>query len=81
MIKGQADLNLGEGESITGQDVSDLLNLAIKSKNIGDKEMITVVPVDFTLDLIDDAASKFNFLLNSSHTTIFIVSEPISTLV
>ena len=36
MIKGQADLNLGEGESITGQDVSDLLNLAIKSKNIGD---------------------------------------------
>lgn len=50
MIKGQAELNLKEGESVTGQDVSDILNLAMQSKDIGDKEMITVIPIDFTLD-------------------------------
>lgn len=50
MIKGQAELHLEESESITGQDVTDLLNLAIESKNMKEKEMITVIPIDFTLD-------------------------------
>lgn len=50
MIKGQIELNLKEGETITGEDVSELLNVAMKSKDIEDKEMITVLPVDFSLD-------------------------------
>lgn len=50
MIKGKIELNLDEGESITGQDVSNLFSIAMKSKDIGDKEMITILPVDFTLD-------------------------------
>ena len=38
-------------------------------------------PILIPLDLTEDAASRFNRLLNSSHVTTLTVSEPISTLV
>ena len=49
MIKGQIDL--GGEKQITGADISKLLNSAINSKEIdNNKEIITIIPVDFALD-------------------------------
>lgn len=48
MIKGQIELN--SEETITGKDVVSLLQEAMKSSKNKDLEMVTVIPIDFTLD-------------------------------
>ncbi len=47
MIEGQIEVESG---IVTSNDVKEVLNVAFKSKNIKDKEMVTILPIDFTLD-------------------------------
>ncbi len=48
MVNGAIELN--REEIIDGKDVTDLLQLAMKEKTVPNKEMVTVIPIDFTLD-------------------------------
>lgn len=48
MIKGAIELN--PEEVITGQEVVSLLQVARAEKTVPNKEMVTIIPVDFTLD-------------------------------
>lgn len=48
MIKGSIHLN--REEIIDGKDVVSLLQEAMKDKTVPNKEMVTIIPIDFTLD-------------------------------
>ena len=48
IIKGSIDLN--PDMEINGQDIVKVFQEAMKSKDIGNKEMITIIPIDFTVD-------------------------------
>ena len=48
IIKGSIDLN--PDMEINGQDIVKVFQEAMKSKDIGNKEMVTVIPIDFTVD-------------------------------
>ncbi len=48
MINGAMELN--REEIIDGKDITTLLQLAMKEKTVPNKEMVTVLPIDFTLD-------------------------------
>lgn len=48
MIKGSIHLN--REELIDGKDITSLLQVAMKEKTIPGKEMVTIIPIDFTLD-------------------------------
>ncbi len=48
MINGEMELN--REEIIDGKDVTSLLQIAMKEKTVPNKEMVTVIPIDFTLD-------------------------------
>lgn len=48
MIKGTIELN--REEVISGKEVTTLLQIAMKEKTVVNKEMVTVLPIDFTLD-------------------------------
>lgn len=47
MIEGKTEIATG---IVTGEDVNDVLSVAFKSKDINDKEMITIVPIEFSVD-------------------------------
>lgn len=48
MVGSAMDLN--REEPVNGDDVTALLKAAIKEKTVPNKEMVTVIPIDFTLD-------------------------------
>lgn len=48
MVQGSIELN--REEMIDGKNVISLLQVAIKDKTVPNKEMVTVIPIDFTLD-------------------------------
>lgn len=48
IIKGSIDLN--PDMEINGQDIVKVFQEAMRSKDIGNKEMVTVIPIDFTVD-------------------------------
>ena len=48
MVSGAMELN--REEIIDGKDITTLLQLAMKEKTVPNKEMVTVLPIDFTLD-------------------------------
>lgn len=48
MVQGSIELN--HEDIIDGKDVISLLQVAIKDKTVPNKEMVTVIPIDFTLD-------------------------------
>ena len=48
IIKGSIDLN--PDMEINGQDIVKVFQEAMKTKDIGNKEMITIIPIDFTVD-------------------------------
>ena len=48
MISGAMELN--REEIIDGKDVTTLLQIAMQEKTVPNKEMVTVIPIDFTLD-------------------------------
>lgn len=47
MVEGSKEIPSGV---VTSSDVKEVLNEALRSKSIKDKEMVTLVPIDFTLD-------------------------------
>lgn len=47
IIKGDIELN---GENITSNDVMKSLEVAIKSKKVNGRELVTVLPIDFRVD-------------------------------
>lgn len=49
MIKGQIEIS-EDSEGITGKDIVNLLQVAKSSKDLQDREMVTILPIDFTLD-------------------------------
>ena len=49
MIKGKIELP-EESEGVTGKDIVDLLQVAKNTKDLGDREMVTIIPIDFNLD-------------------------------
>lgn len=49
MIKGETRIS-GENSVVTGNDVINVLENAIQSKLNSNKEMVTVLPIDFTID-------------------------------
>lgn len=49
MVKGEVKLSL-ENPTVTGTDVVKVLENAIQSKLNPNKEMVTVIPIDFTVD-------------------------------
>ena len=49
MIKGETQVS-NENSIVTGKDVINVLENAIQSKLNSDKEMVTVLPIDFTID-------------------------------
>lgn len=49
MVKGQIQIH-SENSIITGQDVTDVLDEATKSKLNSDKEMVSIIPIDFSVD-------------------------------
>lgn len=44
------DINLDNEEEINGQDIVDVLKSAMDSKDKGNKEIVTVIPIDFSVD-------------------------------
>ena len=48
IIKGSIDLN--PNMEINGQDIVKVFGEAMKSKDKGNKEMVTIIPIDFTVD-------------------------------
>ncbi len=48
IIKGSIDLN--PDMEINGQDIVKVFGEAMKSKDKGNKEMVTIIPIDFTVD-------------------------------
>lgn len=48
MINGTMELN--REEIIDGKDITSLLQVAMKEKTVPNKEMVTIIPIDFTLD-------------------------------
>jgi len=48
MIKGTIQLN--REEVIGGEEVNSVLQVAMKEKSIPNKEMVTIIPIDFVLD-------------------------------
>lgn len=48
IIKGSIDLN--PDMEINGQDIVKVFGKAMKSKDKGNKEMVTIIPIDFTVD-------------------------------
>ena len=46
----QGTMNLNREEVIDGSVVTELLQTAMKEKTVQGKEMVTVIPIDFTLD-------------------------------
>lgn len=53
MIKGQISLSEeteGEAEGITGHEIVKVLQSAMGEKTIPNKEMVTTIPIDFTVD-------------------------------
>lgn len=49
MIKGKMELP-DESEGVTGKDIVNILQVAKESKDLGDREMVTIIPIDFSLD-------------------------------
>lgn len=43
-------IELDPEEEITGQDIVKVFQAAMKSKDKGNKEMVTIIPIDFTVD-------------------------------
>lgn len=50
MVKGKIDLALTEGETIQGNEIVKVLQNASKNKLMSNEEMITLIPIDFTVD-------------------------------
>lgn len=48
IVKGSIDIN--PDMEINGQDIVKVFQAAMKSKDKGNKEMVTVIPIDFTVD-------------------------------
>ena len=57
-----------------------LILAAVSITALTDEDKGVVTKAKKSAQLTEDAANKFNLPLYSSHTTTFIVSEPISTL-
>lgn len=49
MIKGTLNIKSADGK-ITGNDVIDVLQEAMKSEEMNTKEMLTIIPIDFVID-------------------------------
>lgn len=49
MIQGEVEIH-HEDSVITGEDVTEVLQVAMKSKLNPDKEMVTIIPIDFNVD-------------------------------
>lgn len=48
MVKGTIQLNVEE--EITGKDITEVLQVAAKSKRLPNHEMVTLLPIDFSID-------------------------------
>jgi len=64
IVKGKIDLN--NEEEITGEDISNVFKVAMDSKDKGNKEVVTVIPIDFSVDdkagIKDPKGLKGNYL-------------------
>lgn len=43
-------INIGSGNPISGNDITKVLNNAIKNSDLGSKEIVNILPVDFCID-------------------------------
>lgn len=48
MVTGKIEID--DEDVVTSKDINNLLQIAMQSKDIQNKEMVTVIPIDFTLD-------------------------------
>ena len=81
MIKGSIDLN--PELEITGQDIVKVFKEAMSSKEKGNKEMVTVIPIDFTVDneSVKDPKGKLGNTLGTRSVMVLTPKKNILSVV
>ena len=75
MVKGEISLD-EELEGITGHEIVKVLGQAMGSKTIEDKEMVTTVPVDFSIDENTGIKDPKGMKGNTLSTRAIMISTP-----
>lgn len=75
MIKGETKV-VGEDSVITGEDVVNVLENAIQSKLNPNREMVTVIPIDFIIDNQDGVKEPKGLIGSTLGTRAIMVSTP-----
>ncbi len=73
--EGQIDIK-GEGNIITGDDIIRVLHEAVKTKMKPDKELVTVIPIDFSIDGNEPVKDPKNKKGNKLSTRSILVTTP-----
>ncbi|MGE5455611.1 MAG: cell division protein FtsA [Ignavibacteriales bacterium] len=75
LIKGEVDIN-SDDHVVTGRDVIKVLQTAMQSNMVPNKEMVTIVPIDFRLDDKDGISIPINLVGHNLSTRAIMVTTP-----
>lgn len=73
IIKGQIQITSG---SVTHDDVMNSLEVAMKTKSLNGKEMVTILPIDYKIDTRDNIIDPVGMVGNVLHSRSVVVSVP-----
>lgn len=75
VVKGEIEITNEEG-IVTSDDILNVLDIAVKSKELNDREIVTVLPVDFRLDGEEGIKEPLNVASSKLGVRAILVTTP-----